>query len=143
MNVADVYAVMPNILVSDPYSTDVPFSPVCQVADFLLFVKDVIRDSSDVFFFSSRRRHTRSDRDWSSDVCSSDLGRRGTSRRHALGGETFLGGRTHGRDKGPILAHPLQEPYDVGRLQDLGQGGQRSEERRVGKECRSRWSPYH
>src|SRR5690349_24520773 len=27
----------------------------------------------DVFFFSSRRRHTRSLRDWSSDVCSSDL----------------------------------------------------------------------
>src|SRR5699024_1750779 len=27
----------------------------------------------DVFFFSSRRRHTRSKRDWSSDVCSSDL----------------------------------------------------------------------
>src|SRR5699024_12033068 len=26
-----------------------------------------------VFFFSSRRRHTRSKRDWSSDVCSSDL----------------------------------------------------------------------
>src|SRR5216683_4114657 len=26
-----------------------------------------------IFFFSSRRRHTRSDRDWSSDVCSSDL----------------------------------------------------------------------
>src|SRR2546428_8081883 len=25
------------------------------------------------FFFSSRRRHTRSDRDWSSDVCSSDV----------------------------------------------------------------------
>src|SRR5438067_13209116 len=34
------------------------------------------------FFFSSRRRHTRSKRDWSSDVCSSDLkeflGRNGT-----------------------------------------------------------------
>src|SRR5206468_7143048 len=28
---------------------------------------------SESFFFSSRRRHTRSDRDWSSDVCSSDL----------------------------------------------------------------------
>src|SRR3982751_1334075 len=28
------------------------------------------------FFFSGRRRHTRSDRDWSSDVCSSDLRRR-------------------------------------------------------------------
>src|SRR5690606_40227735 len=26
-----------------------------------------------VFFFSSRRRHTRFSRDWSSDVCSSDL----------------------------------------------------------------------
>src|SRR5206468_7977831 len=46
------------------------------------------------FFFSSRRRHTRSDRDWSSDVCSSDLwtiwliangaaGRSGWSRSHA------------------------------------------------------------
>src|SRR2546422_6159414 len=28
------------------------------------------------FFFSSRRRHTRCSRDWSSDVCSSDLERR-------------------------------------------------------------------
>src|SRR3982750_2230412 len=28
---------------------------------------------STLFFFSSRRRHTISDRDWSSDVCSSDL----------------------------------------------------------------------
>src|SRR5699024_2404173 len=28
-----------------------------------------------LFFFSSRRRHTRSKRDWSSDVCSSDLGK--------------------------------------------------------------------
>src|SRR5215217_3000987 len=28
----------------------------------------------DFFFFSSRRRHTRYWRDWSSDVCSSDLG---------------------------------------------------------------------
>src|SRR5437870_12479246 len=32
------------------------------------------------FFFSSRRRHTRWPRDWSSDVCSSDLGRRGGAR---------------------------------------------------------------
>src|SRR5256886_13271748 len=30
-----------------------------------------------LFFFSSRRRHTRFDCDWSSDVCSSDLLRRG------------------------------------------------------------------
>src|SRR2546422_11415962 len=32
------------------------------------------------FFFSSRRRHTRCSRDWSSDVCSSDLGARDTLR---------------------------------------------------------------
>src|SRR6478735_5470936 len=31
------------------------------------------------FFFSSRRRHTRLQGDWSSDVCSSDLDQRGTS----------------------------------------------------------------
>src|SRR2546430_12870432 len=30
-----------------------------------------------LFFFSSRRRHTRFDCDWSSDVCSSDLAQRG------------------------------------------------------------------
>src|SRR5215467_14667916 len=30
-----------------------------------------------IFFFSSRRRHTRLQGDWSSDVCSSDLGTRG------------------------------------------------------------------
>src|SRR6266496_2509039 len=32
-------------------------------------------DRRSAFFFSSRRRHTRSLRDWSSDVCSSDLGK--------------------------------------------------------------------
>src|SRR6266511_4761255 len=32
------------------------------------------------FFFSSGRRHTRVSRDWSSDVCSSDLARRGVGR---------------------------------------------------------------
>src|SRR6266513_6291488 len=36
------------------------------------------------FFFSSRRRHTRSKRDWSSDVCSSDLPGEG-KRRVAVG----------------------------------------------------------
>src|SRR5699024_3370670 len=38
----------------------------------MLFVGPVVYDIN--FFFSSRRRHTRSKRDWSSDVCSSDLG---------------------------------------------------------------------
>src|SRR3989449_8292157 len=36
------------------------------------------------FFFSSRRRHTRCSRDWSSDVCSSDLGEPALVYKHAL-----------------------------------------------------------
>src|SRR5256886_14707994 len=42
-----------------------------------------------VFFFSSRRRHTRFDCDWSSDVCSSDL---------KLSGEALMGDREYGLD---------------------------------------------
>src|SRR2546430_12247037 len=34
-------------------------------------------------------------------------------------------------------------PYNQATLQTLDQDVGRSEERRVGKECRSRWSPYH
>src|SRR2546430_13717828 len=37
-----------------------------------------------MFFFSSRRRHTRFDCDWSSDVCSSDLRRRHHIRRRII-----------------------------------------------------------
>src|SRR2546429_5023698 len=33
--------------------------------------------------------------------------------------------------------------YDGSRVQSVTEFGDRSEERRVGKECRSRWSPYH
>src|SRR5256884_6127428 len=39
-----------------------------------------------VFFFSSRRRHTRCSRDWSSDVCSSDLGNDKMQRFSRAGG---------------------------------------------------------
>src|SRR5437660_5665937 len=74
------------------------------------------------FFFSSRRRHTRWPRDWSSDVCSSDL-RYSNIDRHRLHVETVP------RDALPMHPEILVAP--------------RSEERRVGKECRSRWSPYH
>src|SRR5207249_9100653 len=46
------------------------------------------------FFFSSRRRHTRSKRDWSSDVCSSDLRRATLLRDERLGrGRTLAYGR--------------------------------------------------
>src|SRR2546422_5001758 len=40
---------------------------------FFLFVTLLLVCSCFFFFFSSRRRHTRCSRDWSSDVCSSDL----------------------------------------------------------------------
>src|SRR5438105_14929498 len=77
------------------------------------------------FFFSSRRRHTRSTRDWSSDVCSSDLGRaRGSDLAFVVKGSLAADRREHDR---ACVFH----------AEDL-----RSEERRVGKECRSRWSPY-
>ena len=33
--------------------------------------------------------------------------------------------------------------HKVDTMKDLDSGAERSEERRVGKECRSRWSPYH
>src|SRR2546422_7293473 len=55
------------------------------------------RDSLLFFFFSSRRRHTRCSRDWSSDVCSSDLTERGEQRRmdinHAPAKPRDRGGR--------------------------------------------------
>src|SRR5687768_18571229 len=84
-----------------------------------------------VFFFSSRRRHTRCSRDWSSDVCSSDL----EDVRHRL---------VDGKDvvrlrlEGDVL--PTRGDRDAGaggivrRRADRGdtQMG-RSEERRVGK----------
>src|SRR5256886_5806560 len=41
------------------------------MSPFLLFHLDLLHMI--FFFFSSRRRHTRFDCDWSSDVCSSDL----------------------------------------------------------------------
>src|SRR2546430_5998684 len=96
----------------------------------------------DFFFFSSRRRHTRFDCDWSSDVCSSDLGGEpeGVLQqvRHDL--VDLENVHWHGRQDRAVLdedhAPPLAQPGDR-RLDD------RSEERRVGKECRSRWSPYH
>src|SRR5699024_12229720 len=74
------------------------------------------------FFFSSRRRHTRSKRDWSSDVCSSDL---------------------------RILQYEAAQIKVFGEMAKKGyiykglKPVYRSEERRVGKECRSRRSPDH
>src|SRR5258707_5891471 len=81
------------------------------------------------FFFSSRRRHTRYWRDWSSDVCSSDL-QPGSGTRRTTNYPASLTQDLH-----DVLAFDF---FKHGWTLKL-----RSEERRVGKECRSRWSPYH
>src|SRR2546430_4050803 len=46
---------------------------VAWVLEFVIGQRGLILSFVVVFFFSSRRRHTRFDCDWSSDVCSSDL----------------------------------------------------------------------
>ena len=46
--------------------------------------------------------------------------------------------------KGPLTYYPGQAARAFDALLDAtGARNFRSEERRVGKECRSRWSPYH
>src|SRR5690625_7107811 len=107
------------------------------------------------FFFSSRRRHTRWPRDWSSDVCSSDLTVGAEELGGLLGenlaedadcdGELVLEeGQSQqcqapdsieDGDEATWTAHPVQVPTQESLDQD------RSEERRVGKEWRSRWAP--
>src|SRR5437868_15072570 len=76
------------------------------------------------FFFSSRRRHTRSKRDWSSDVCSSDLV---CCTSGAQAAYTSSIGSTSGSWR-PTAARSMTN---------------RSEERRVGKECRARGAGGH
>src|SRR2546430_4314587 len=94
------------------------------------------------FFFSSRRRHTRFDCDWSSDVCSSDLWNSlallcgGTLLSLMLGLLALVLGT--GRRRALSLVREKTRELSHQALHDA-----RSEERRVGEECRSRWSPYH
>src|SRR5690349_24675375 len=93
-------------------------------------------ESSFLFFFSSRRRHTRSLRDWSSDVCSSDL--ENVDNADILepqGNQPQQGGRRHREDQAPDGRRKNGACHAANCV--------RSEERRVGKECRSRWAAYH
>src|SRR5436305_5523411 len=88
------------------------------------------------FFFSSRRRHTRCGRDWSSDVCSSDLVSARIfpcttqeDRRFKIGFTSPLRSFSHLLYENISFEGPSPEDAT-----------ERSEERRVGKECRSeRW----
>src|SRR5699024_11263295 len=84
----------------------------------------------DAFFFSSRRRHTRSKRDWSSDVCSSDL---------FLPDEIHLHFITY-PESWINIKHIRILPNNIctKRMQCRNLCSLRSEERRVGKEERTR-----
>src|SRR5690606_40833582 len=95
------------------------------------------------FFFSSGRRHTRFSRDWSSDVCSSDLAattREDDDVTHAgtVAHAAALGlGAALGCGCSPVrtrLSELLREPRDL-RARETRV---RSEERRVGKEWSDR-----
>src|SRR5438046_10684322 len=77
------------------------------------------------FFFSSRRRHTRLVSDWSSDVCSSDL----ALDLHRVAAAAHANRRLTGGG--------------IENAVDVGAAASRSEERRVGKECRARWGRGH
>src|SRR5207253_4658352 len=96
-------------------------------------------------FFSSRRRHTRWPRDWSSDVCSSDLKTRQAMVRLTemfTAGEadkTYLAlakGRFQ-KESGSIDLRLAERQQTFTSKQQRGVNMQRSEERRVGKEGRS------
>src|SRR3989449_8172822 len=108
------------------------------------------------FFFSSRRRHTRCSRDWSSDVCSSDLMIRHTRCSRDWSSDVCSSDLLTPRSSIGALVGAVYASGQLDQLEDWVTGlawtqvvrlmdltWKRSEERRVGKECRSRWSPYH
>src|SRR5690606_40535256 len=96
------------------------------------------------FFFSSRRRHTRFSRDWSSDVCSSDLPE--DFRKRILRMEMELNERKKFDYfiENSVLEKAVEDAKSLIKKiikgEDDGNSTHRSEERRVGKECRSRWT---
>src|SRR5258706_8776239 len=115
-----------------------------QINIFMFDMGKLRNDRNVYFFFSSRRRHTRLVSDWSSDVCSSDLIR--VKYKNISGLQ---------RNSPFVVGHFFEDAHRKARQFDLAAaslfvkqrlrlpGVCRSEERRVGKECRSRWSPYH
>src|SRR3546814_1739373 len=96
-----------------------------------------------VFFFKQKTAYEMRISDWSSDVCSSDLG---VDVSHRGGSPGFLG-----MEDGALVWPEYRGNYYFNTLGNLALDRAcgliiRSEERRVGKECvstcRSRWSPY-
>src|SRR3546814_4686477 len=96
------------------------------------------------FFFKQKTAYEMRISDWSSDVCSSDLD---GGQIHTLG--VSLRAATHRIDPIVVRADGAAPGMSQARAYSgaVRDQPQRSEERRVGKECvstcRSRWSPYH
>src|SRR5207249_5057608 len=88
------------------------------------------------FFFSSRRRHTRSKRDWSSDVCSSDLFCKPMALLLLQKGATVTICNSRTPDLGAMTGQADVLVVAAGRPKLVSAGMVRSEERRVGKEWR-------
>src|SRR5690606_40393980 len=91
------------------------------------------------FFFSSRRRHTRFSRDWSSDVCSSDLTYH--TGRVLVDPEVFKRVTGESFNAETVTVEALEQYVDetdaaVEKFNADLHGPERSEERRVGKEWR-------
>src|SRR5690625_7275335 len=84
------------------------------------------------FVFSSRRRHTRWPRDWSSDVCSSDL----LTLQILLHLLLVTGEGSQHVPLADIIS--FRKRHTIERWSAPPGDYRRSEERRVGKECRAR-----
>src|SRR5207245_4504504 len=98
--------------------------------------------TANVLFFSSRRRHTRCYRDWSSDVCSSDLNVKAESLRLGDFSQPEVGTlyRQHTDETGqPFTPEALVRVWELTEGQPWLVNALRSEERRVGEEGRERW----
>src|SRR5690606_35332638 len=83
------------------------------------------------FFFSSRRRHTRFSRDWSSDVCSSDLGEGvGLDKGEGVGAKKRLDGPYGARR----IKGPARRPGEDDKHADDGNGAKRKRNRHTQKQ---------
>src|SRR3712207_8519261 len=108
------------------------------LVDYVVSILDIVS-----FFFSSRRRHTRYWRDWSSDVCSSDL----------VGDDDGADPRPRGRRPLDGLDHRVEQAGEAPRVHRRGQAvdaaevvveaADRCAERRDGKKGRNRWTADH
>src|SRR3546814_10603907 len=104
-----------------------------------------------LFFFKQKTAYEMRISDWSSDVCSSDLGRAAEVLEDLGFGckaKALEPRHLAGLDLVQVMVAPHQQQPDLGGcVLALDRQHQRSDERRVGKECvstgRSRWSPYH